>query len=91
MVVGDQIGQGFRYNSDGDPYAIIATPVASLDLISPRVLTDQHLANARLIAAAPDLLAALKAVIVAKPQCECTDAVGCKVEAARVLARTAIF
>lgn len=47
-------------------------------------------ANARLIAAAPELLAALKAYLVAKPQCECSDHSGCPMASARVLARAAI-
>ena len=48
------------------------------------------MANARLIAAAPELLAALKAYLVAKPQCECSDHSGCPMASARVLARAAI-
>ncbi len=51
---------------------------------------DQCGYNGDLIAAAPDMLEALQAYLEAKPQCDCTDAIGCKMEAARVLARAAI-
>lgn len=45
---------------------------------------------ARLFAAAPALLAACKAYLTAKPQCECSDDSGCSMAAARKLATAAI-
>lgn len=47
-------------------------------------------ANANLFCAAPDLLAACKAFLAGKPQCECTDDSGCSLAAARKLAKEAI-
>lgn len=47
-------------------------------------------ANSNLISAAPDLYEALKAYLAAQPQCECTDEMGCHMEAARVLSRAAL-
>ena len=37
-----------------------------------------------------ELVGALRSYLAAKPQCECTDARGCQVEAARVLTRAAL-
>ncbi len=47
-------------------------------------------ANARLIASAPDLLAALRGYLDARPQCECTPHSGCQMAKARSAARAAI-
>jgi hypothetical protein len=59
--------------------------------VSPEDVNEQEMvANARLIAAAPDLLAALIAYRDAKPQCECSSGSGCKMSAARDLAIAAI-
>ncbi len=41
-------------------------------------------ANARLIASAPDLLAALRGYLDARPQCECTPHSGCQMAKARI-------
>lgn len=46
--------------------------------------------DANLFAAAPDLLAALKAYRTAQPQCGCTDVVGCGMAHARKMADDAI-
>jgi hypothetical protein len=52
---------------------------------------DTSAANAALIAAAPDLLAALKQYLIAKPQCECgINNSGCEMAKAQQVARAAI-
>jgi hypothetical protein len=55
-VIGDEL----QY-VNGDLYAVIQTPHAAIDIIAPKVMKDEHMANARLYAAAPDLYKALKA------------------------------
>ena len=50
----------------------------------------EQIANANLIASSPDLLAACEAFLSAKPQCECTDEIGCKMASARAKAVSAI-
>lgn len=43
-----------------------------------------------LLSAAPDMLAALKAYVIAEPQCCCSEHSGCKMADARAGARAAI-
>lgn len=54
---------GTPRDHEGDAYVAIQTPAGAFDLIAPGVMRDRHAANARLIAAAPDLLAALRACV----------------------------
>ncbi len=55
-----------------------------------RATTEESWANARLIAVAPDLLAALRSYLDARPQCQCTPHSGCQMAKARFAARAAI-
>jgi hypothetical protein len=61
-VVGDTQANPLDPDS-GEAYIVIQTPNAAFDLLAPGCMTGQHAANAHLIAAAPDLYAALAAFL----------------------------
>ena len=49
-----------KTRNGGDCYAVIATEGGCIDIIGPSVMEDAHMANARLMSAAPALLEALR-------------------------------
>lgn len=54
-----------RRNSHNEPYAVIQTSLGAFDLVAPRIMEDSHMANARLIAAAPAMFEALSKLVAA--------------------------
>lgn len=64
------IGEELRYTDENDLYAVIQTPCAAIDVIAPGVMEAEHMANARLMAAAPALCKAARfarSVLAANP------------------------
>lgn len=58
------IGTELKRTEHDEPYAVIQTRRGlAIDIIAPGAMADEHMANARVMAAAPDLVAALKAMV----------------------------